>query len=174
MTTSRERLQTYRLLLRPPAASDAERIIAIAGDWEVARRLGRVPHPYGAADFQYFIEHIVPHEQVWAIIPRESGGLIGVIGLTPGRDLTCAELGYYIDRAFWGRGYATEAALAIVQHGFERCGYEKLTSAHFVDNPASGRVLAKAGFVVTRTAMRHCLAEGLDKASVELERVRAT
>lgn len=171
-STSREQLQTERLLLRPPAASDATRIVEIAGDWEVARCLGRIPHPYGPSDVRDFLEHTVPRELVWAILLRQSAWLIGVLGLSPRPDATCAELGYYIDRAFWGRGYATEAVRVIVRYGFERCGYQKLISAYFADNPASGRVLAKAGFVITRTAMRHCLAEGFDKAAIELECLR--
>jgi RimJ/RimL family protein N-acetyltransferase len=59
-------LDTARLHLRPPVEQDAAAIIAIAGDWEVARRLGRVSHPYTDADVRFFLDYVVPSEPTWA------------------------------------------------------------------------------------------------------------
>jgi hypothetical protein len=74
MTVSNGReLFTQRLHLRCPVEADASAIIAIAGDWDVARRLGRVPHPYTQADFRFFIERVVPSEPTWAIVVRRTG-----------------------------------------------------------------------------------------------------
>jgi RimJ/RimL family protein N-acetyltransferase len=162
-------LDTARLHLRRPVEGDAEAIIAIAGDWEVACRLARMPHPYTEADVRFFFGHIVPHEPTWAIVWRETGRLIGMIGLAPAPDGRSAELGYYVARDHWGRGIATEAALTIARIGFQSFGYPKLTSAYYTDNPASGRVLAKVGFTVVGTSSRPCLAEGKNKAVVEVE-----
>ncbi len=67
-----EELLTERLYLRPPAAVDAAAIIAIVGDWEVARRLSRVPHPYTHADFRVFLEQVVVMEPTWAIFLRDT------------------------------------------------------------------------------------------------------
>jgi RimJ/RimL family protein N-acetyltransferase len=164
-------LDTARLRLRQPDERDAEAIISIAGDWEVARRLARVPHPYSDADVRFFFNHVVPNEPTWAILWRETGQLIGMIGLAPTPDARSAELGYYIARDHWGRGVATEAALAITNIGFESYGYLKLTAGYHADNPASGRVLTKLGFTVAGTSSRPCLAEGKHKPSVEVERV---
>lgn len=164
-------LDTARLHLRQPVEQDAGAIIAIAGDWEVARRLARVPHPYTDADLRFFFDHVVPNEPTWAISWRETRELIGMIGLAPTADGRSAELGYYIARGHWGRGAATEAALAITRVGFESFGYLKLTAGYHADNPASGRVLTKLGFTVAGVSSRPCLAEGRHKPSVEVERV---
>ncbi len=165
-------LDTARLHLRPPVEQDADTIIAIAGDWEVARRLARMPHPYTEADLRFFFNHVVPNEPTWAILWRETGRLIGMMGLAPAPDGRSAELGYYIARDHWGRGIATEAALAITRVGFETFGYAKLTSGYHTDNPASGRVLAKLGFITVGTSSRPCLAEGKEKPCVEVEWAR--
>jgi RimJ/RimL family protein N-acetyltransferase len=162
-------LETERLCLRQPVERDAEAIIAIVGDWEIARRLARVPHPYTDADVRFFFEHVVPNEPTWAIVWRQSCCVIGMIGLSPAADGESAELGYYIARDHWGRGVATEAAQAITRVGLKSFGYRKLTSGYYADNPASGRVLTKLGFTVIGTASRPCMAEGRDKASVEVE-----
>jgi [ribosomal protein S5]-alanine N-acetyltransferase len=162
-------LNTSRLHLRPPVEQDADAIISIAGDREVARRLARVPHPYTDADVRFFFDHVVPNEPTWAILWRQTSQLIGMIGLAPAPDGRSAELGYYISRDHWGRGVATEAALAITMIGFESFGYLKLTAGYHADNPASGRVLAKLGFTIVGTSNRPCLAEGKDKSSVEVE-----
>jgi [ribosomal protein S5]-alanine N-acetyltransferase len=66
----------------------------MAGDWEVARRLGRVPHPYSEKDAFSFLETVVPNEWVWAITRLESGELVGMVGLNPGPGHDTAELGY--------------------------------------------------------------------------------
>jgi RimJ/RimL family protein N-acetyltransferase len=162
-------LDTARLHLRQPVEQDATAIVAIAGDWEVARRLARVPHPYTDTDVRFFLDHVVPNEPTWAILFRETGRLIGIIGLAPAPDARSAELGYYIARDHWGRGVATEAARAIIEVGIESFGFLKVTSGYHADNPASGRVLAKLGFTIVGTSHRPCLAEGRDKSSVDVE-----
>src|SRR5580658_4313968 len=108
MPTAKERtrdrpiLETARIRLRRPEAGDIASIVAIAGDWDVARRLSRVPHPYGETDAHFFLETIVPAEWTWAITFRASGELIGMSGLTPQPAHEIAELGYYVARPHWG------------------------------------------------------------------------
>lgn len=87
-------LDTARLRLRQPVEQDAGAIISIASDWEVARRLSRVPHPYTDVDVRVFFDHVVPNEPTWAILWRQSGRLIGMISLMPALDGRSAELGY--------------------------------------------------------------------------------
>lgn len=140
-------ITTDRLLLRRPHERDADAIVAIVGDWEVAHRLTRVPHPYGASDAAFFIEQVVPGEWVWAITLRGSDHLIGAVGLTPEDGVTIAELGYWLAPAHWGREFITEAATAVVAFGFETLGLPAIMSGFFEENPASGRVLEKLGFV---------------------------
>lgn len=163
-------LHTERLLLRKPGADDIGSIIAIAGDWEVARRLARVPHPYTEEDARYFLNVIVPGETVWAITLRSSGAVVGMVGLTPSGEAGIAELGYYVDQGHWGRGIATEAAGSVVAYGFEGLKLQVITSGHFLDNPASGRVLVKLGFIESGRSDRSCLASGLIHPSVDMMR----
>jgi RimJ/RimL family protein N-acetyltransferase len=164
-----EELFTNRLHLRRPVLTDAAAIIAIVGDWEVVRRLGRVPHPYDQSDFDHFLEQIVPNEPTWAIVMRQTNLLIGMSSLIPNPAHSSAELGYYLGRPHWGQGLATEAGQAIVRFGFGQLGYAKLTSGYHADNPASGRVLAKLGFKPTGVSSRRCLADGKDKPSIDVE-----
>ena len=169
-TTDRPELKTERLLLRQPNTGDIGSIIAIAGDWEVSRRLGRVPHPYHEKDALFFLENVVPHEWTWAITWLESGELVGMVGLAPGQlGENAAELGYYVARKAWGRGIATEAGRAVVRYGFDTLKLPRLTSGYFVDNPASGRVLSKLGFVETGRSTRLCVAIGSILPSIEMQ-----
>jgi ribosomal-protein-alanine N-acetyltransferase len=167
-TKDRPVLQTERLLLRRPDAGDIDAVVAIVGDWEVARRLVRVPHPYGEKDAHFFLDSVVPNEWVWAITWSGSGDVVGMAGLTPEADPDTAELGYYVGRRHWGSGIATEAGKAVVDYGFRVLGFRYLTSGYFLDNPASGRVLTKLGFVEVGRSERACLASGSSVQSVDM------
>lgn len=158
----RPELATDRRLLRTPLGSDVPAIVAMVGNWDVARRLSRVPHPYGVADARFFLREIVPVEWVWAITLPDDEKLIGMIGLTPNKDACSAELGYWLSPQQWGRGIVTEAATKVVTFAFEALGLAYVTSGFFADNPASGRVLEKLGFVETGRTMLPCLASGAD------------
>ena len=137
-------LKTERLVLRAPCGSDVPAIVRFAGDRRVAQNTARIPHPYGAEDAEQFI----------ASIKREDGGvtfaivldssLIGICGIDLRPD--SAELGYWLGAPYWGRGYATEAVRAVIDHAFSELGHEVLLSGARVSNPASRRVLEKCGF----------------------------
>ena len=157
---NRPDLATERLLLRRPDDRDVDAIVSVVGDWEVARCLARVPHPYNPRDARFFLDHIVPAEWVWAVTLRGSDKLLGTIGLTPEEGTDAAELGYWLAPAHWGAGITTEAAGAVVAFGFECLGLPVITSGYFEDNPASGQVLRKLGFMETGRDMRPSLAAG--------------
>lgn len=165
----RPQITTERLLLRRPDESDVDAIVEGVGDWAVARRLARVPHPYRPSDARFFLEQIVPDEWVWAITTHGNDELLGVVGLTPDTAAGTAELGYWLSRRHWGRGIVSEAARPVVSFGFDTLHLPVITSGYFEDNPASGRVLEKLGFVETGRAMRPCLAAGHDVPSVEVQ-----
>jgi RimJ/RimL family protein N-acetyltransferase len=138
---------TERLLLRPGWAEDAAALARAIGDAAVARNLARVPHPYGVADAEAFLS--LPHDPVrprFLICRRDDGAVIGGVGLHDG---LVPELGYWIAQAEWGRGYATEAARAVVELADMSLRLPRLVASHAIDNPASGRVLAKLGFSPT-------------------------
>ncbi|WP_267434038.1 GNAT family N-acetyltransferase [Sphingomonas sp. GM_Shp_1] len=167
-------LQTERLSLRRPADRDVDAIVNAVGVWDVARRLARVPYPYTPDDARFFLERIVPAEWVWAITLRGSDHLAGVVGLTPQEHADTAELGYWLAPAHWGHGLMTEAARAVIAFGFDHLGLPALTSEYFDDNPASGRVLAKLGFVETGRILRPCVAIGGDVRAVRMILERPT
>jgi RimJ/RimL family protein N-acetyltransferase len=175
--SERPDLTTERLLLRRPNDGDVDAIVNVVGDSQVARRLARVPHPYGPADAHFFLNEIVPVEWTWGITLRGLDELLGTIGLTPdkgpenGEDT--AELGYWLAPRHWGQGITTEAAKAVVSFGFATLGLPYLTSGYFEDNPASGRVLEKLGFVETGRLMRPCLAAGVEVAAIRMQLTRS-
>ena len=102
-------------------------------------------------------------------VALKDGTLIGTLGLSP-KPFSCA---YFLDPDHWGRGYATEALQAFLRASFDRFEVVEISAAHFVDNPASGRVLTKLGFEKTGEAMGISAAR-LEKAPEVLYRLTRT
>jgi RimJ/RimL family protein N-acetyltransferase len=152
-------IRTSRLLLRSPAVADAARISLLAGDFDVASMTGTIPHPYSEAMAAEWIQGVHAGEEgvVFAILCSDM--LVGCVGYRV-HARTHAELGYWIGKPYWGMGYATEAARAVIPYAFEVGGLEHLTVGHFNDNPASGRVIAKLGFKAHSAEARDCAARG--------------
>jgi RimJ/RimL family protein N-acetyltransferase len=154
-------IETPRLKLRRLRLSDAARVARFAGDPGVARMTLRIPAPYleiGAEGWIMTMNARAPLGRDFvfaAVLPGE--GLIGVIG-AHGDEKGAFEIGYWYGRPFWGAGFATEALTAFVA---EARTLGPLTAGHFADNPASGRVLQKAGFAYTgETPLLFSLARG--------------
>jgi len=143
-------LETERLVLRPFQISDAARVKALAGAPKIYRTTLNIPHPYedGMAE-KWIASHASQFYQgdrvSLAITLKADGVLIGAIGLHATLRHQRAELGYWIGVPYWGSGYCTEAAIAIIRYGFDVMNYHKITSTHMECNPASGRVMEKAG-----------------------------
>jgi RimJ/RimL family protein N-acetyltransferase len=143
-------LHTPRLLLRPFTPADAAEAARLAGDREVASTTLRIPHPYDAA---MAADWIATHEQlrargvgaVFAMVERRGDALVGSIGLTIECDASRAELGYWVGKPYWGRGYATEAAGALLRYAFDDLALNRVFAMYFSRNPASGRVMQKLG-----------------------------
>lgn len=142
-------LSTARLSLRPFAAADAPDVQRLAGAREVADTTLNIPHPYvdGMAE-----AWIGMHAAAWErgelatfAVTEPSFGLVGAIGLRIERKHQRAELGYWIAVPYWGRGYATEAAEAVIGFGFEQLDLNRVHASHLTRNPASGRVMIKTG-----------------------------
>lgn len=139
-------IRSERLFLRPGWPEDWEELLAQVNDEGLVRNLANAPWPYTARDAQEFVrrpqERMLPHFLV-TLPTAEGAKLIGSAGLARhGED---AELGYWIARDHWGRGYATEAARAVVRLA-AALGHRRIVASHFADNSASGRVLQKVGF----------------------------
>jgi RimJ/RimL family protein N-acetyltransferase len=139
--------RTERLLLRPGWAEDAPALAKAIADEMIVRNLASAPWPFSLRDAEAFLA--APRDPVLPsllIFERTDGEpvLVGSCGLGR-RPSGNVELGYWISRPHWGRGFATEAGLALV--GMARAlGIARLEASHFIDNPASGRVLEKLGF----------------------------
>ena len=139
-------IRSERLFLRPGWPEDWAELLTAINDPGVVRNLASAPWPYTMADAMEFAareqEKLLPH--FFVTVPTAQGArMIGSIGL--GRDGEEVELGYWIARNWWGQGYATEAVRAVLRLA-AALGHRRLVAGHFADNPASGRVLAKAGF----------------------------
>jgi RimJ/RimL family protein N-acetyltransferase len=180
-TTRRDlELRTDRLLLRPLTLEDAPRAAKLSNDWDVARMVSSIPFPQPAISVEGFllIEQAcrpLGQDHIFAIeLPSE--GLIGVSGAhLRGRDYQGreVEIGYWLGRPYWGKGYATEAATALAAFGAE-LGYGPVVANHFADNAASARVLQKAGFAYTgQSRMKFCLARGEAVLSLSMQRSAA-
>lgn len=157
--------RSERLFLRPAFPEDCGAILAGIGEESIVRNLARAPWPYTLDDARNFAalpqDTRLPHFLV--TVPGK--GVIGSAGM--GEHEGEPELGYWIAREHWGRGYATEAAGAVLKVA-RALGHRRVVAGHFVDNPASGKVLRKLGFVPTgRPGRRFSLARGQMVDSVE-------
>ena len=138
--------RTDRLLLRPIWPEDASALYDAVADEAIVRNLAKAPWPYTPCDAAQFaaLDHDAMHPNFMLMLRTDGAPvLIGSCGLADNDGE--AELGYWLARPYWGQGFATEAARAVI--GVARAlGHRKLVSGHFTDNPASGRVLRKIGF----------------------------
>lgn len=151
-------LTTPRLVLRPFEPHDAEAIRLLAGDIDVARNTADIPHPYTLADAESWIASqpsaLERRAAVTYAVTLESA-LIGAVGLMLELSHDRAELGYWIGRPFWGQGFATEAAAAVVDWAFDALRLHRIHARHFRSNPPSGRVLRKLGMRHEGTLREH-------------------
>ena len=161
-------IRSERLFLRPGWPEDWEELLAGIGDEAVVRNLAKAPWPYTAEDARGFAarpqDPRLPHFFVTVPTSSEPARIIGSVGL--GRNDGEIDLGYWIARDHWGRGYATEAARAVLRLA-GILGHRRITAGHFTDNPASGQVLRKVGFAPTgEVRPRFSLARGSEAPAV--------
>jgi [ribosomal protein S5]-alanine N-acetyltransferase len=113
--------------LRAYNESDIPELVPLIGAREVAATTLRIPHPYSEADARQFVASIHKDEEVrLGIRLRADGRLLGGVGLRLSPQQKNAELGYWIGIAYWGNGYATEAAQEMLRHGFEDIGLHRI------------------------------------------------
>jgi RimJ/RimL family protein N-acetyltransferase len=160
---------TQRLILRAPMLADMPAFLAILNDYDVAKNLQKVPHPYTGAMFHESLARIDQERRdgtvhSFAVTRAMDGTLIGMCSTERGEN-GAWEFGYWYGKPYWGQGYATEAARPVMSFAFEDIGAERLMAGWFVDNPASGAVLHKLGFTITNVARVHCVARGCQMVS---------
>jgi RimJ/RimL family protein N-acetyltransferase len=143
-------LEIERLLLRPFSLDDASVVARLAGDRSVADTTISVPHPLSETQARDWLLAGMARARsgggVFFAITRKAGPLVGAIALRDiEREHEKAEVGFWIGAEYCGNGYATEAVRAVIRHGFESLHLNRIYAHHMVRNPASGRVLCKAG-----------------------------
>ena len=160
------RLETERLILRPLALSDADGFVPLIANWNVAKTLARVPHPYHRSDFEQFFNmqgqrQAEGHEPGLGIClkdgPDHAIGSCGIHLDRSGKE-GVGTLGYWIGEPYWGRGLMTEAVRAVIEDGFTRRDLVAIEAGFLTANLASGRILEKVGFEITGTGLDYSLA----------------
>lgn len=146
------RIETERCLLRLPEMEDAPAISRYCGEYDVAKNTARIPHPYPALAAEMWV---LMTRAGWtpqgnqSLTVEHDGQVIGGGGVFKRRPDADWELGYWIGRPWWGKGFATEIGQALMGFATGQLGASVLIAGHNADNPASGRVLEKLGFVYT-------------------------
>ncbi|MHA7584217.1 GNAT family N-acetyltransferase [Paenibacillus vandeheii] len=153
-------MTTERLLLRLFTKADAETVTGLCNDYNIYKSTLTLPYPYTLDCAMSWIEH---HQEnfdtdklyEFAICDRETDALYGAIALSNHQRYDNGELSYWVGQPFWGNGYATEAAKAILDFAFDVKKYHKVYARHFASNPASGQVIQKIGMKKEGVLMDH-------------------
>ena len=148
-------METKRISLRPWLDSDAETLYKYASDPDVGPRAGWPPHKSVEESLEVIRNVFNKDTTTWAIVLKETGEVIGAMGYGASCDckLPTREgepiVGYWVAKLYWNQGICTEALQLMLDHIRTTTDIQSLLSGHFVDNPASGRVMEKCGFVPT-------------------------
>jgi len=149
----RETIKTDRLILRPLKIEDAKQLSVLGSNFDISRMTGSFPHPFPLLSAEFKIMYLQSkHRQKLTYpyaITQDGGDMIGIIDLFRRTVTDPLEIGYWVGRAFWGRGYATEAAKAIIEEARDTMRVTTLIAGVYTDNPASIKVLKKLGFEIT-------------------------
>src|SRR3979490_1344295 len=138
-------LETERLMLGRPPLADVKAIAALANDLRVSINLRRVPHPYFEEDAIAFVRAKADEPRNTSFLIECESTPIGIVGVD-WSEPDAPELGYWLGVEHWGKGFATEAARAVIDFTFEEFDIEHLISGARVGNPASRNILEKCGF----------------------------
>jgi RimJ/RimL family protein N-acetyltransferase len=138
-------LETERLALRRPTLADVKAIARLANDRRIAENTRRLPHPYLTDHAVEFVRSMASDRRETVFLIENNHTPIGVVGID-WREPDAPELGYWLGVEYWGQGFATEAARAVIDFTFEECDAEQLVSGARVANPASRNILEKCGF----------------------------
>jgi RimJ/RimL family protein N-acetyltransferase len=155
-------LKTERLILRLPDVKDVSELVRLANNIKVAEMMTGMPHPYARQDAETFVRRVTEPNKpgcTYALEEKMTAAILGCAGLSldlEGR----MQLGFWLGEPHWGRGYATEAAHALIDHAFEILNLDRLYTRCRVSNTASRRVIQKCGFQFTGIGMLNSLAAG--------------
>ena len=146
------RIDTDRLVLRSPVGADAPAISALLENWNVAHWLVRVPFPYRVEHAAAWVARSIEERVAgvgwpFLIVNRDDDVLMGCMDMSIEGDVRGGTLGYWLGEHYWGQGYATEAARAVIGFAFEILKLNEVSASALPENLRSMRVLEKAGLV---------------------------
>lgn len=144
-------LETTRLILQSWTLADDERLFEICSDADVMRYIGTGKPYENISQAKEFLNWAIDYEREngfcrWAIVEKESDEIIGSCGFARPHGTEEVELGYLLDKRFWKKGFATEAAQACLLYGFEKLNFREIIAMTDLENIASQKVLEKIGF----------------------------
>jgi len=149
--------------IRPWRLDDAESLVKHANNrkvWLALRDL--FPHPYTIQDAHEFLQKKITEQPAINFCIEIDGAAVGGIGIRVGEDVHrhTATLGYWLGEKFWGHGIVTEAVAALSDFCFENFPLRRISAEVFANNPASARVLEKAGFVFEGRLKNYVIKDG--------------
>ena len=158
-------LEGINVFLRDLTFEDASQIDAFASNIEVAQSTLTIPHPYPKDSAKEFIHFALDAQKngnlvIYAIIEKETNQLIGIINLMIQPIYKRGELGYWIAKEYWGKGYGTEAAKCLMQYGFEEMELHKIFARAFSSNVGSYKIMQKIGLQYEGTLKEHVCRDG--------------
>lgn len=153
-------IETDRLILRQPASADIPVIVKLANDSDIADGTLNMPYPYFEKNAISWLNMSYQgfdngDQFVFAIELKESGQFIGGTGFTVTQCFDRAEIGYWIGKPYWNKGYCSEALSAVIKFGFNDLKLNKFLATYFPHNPASGRVMEKCGMKKEGEFLQH-------------------
>jgi len=158
-------IKTESLILNQPNENDLEIIAKILNNSVYSKNTINIPFPYSKNDAKFWID--LAHkgidnqtQYIFAIRLAKNEKLIGGIDLGIDRRFNKAELGYWLDEKYWNQGFATEAVKTVIRFGFEKLKLKRIFATHFDFNPASGKVMEKAGMKREGILKCHTLKNG--------------
>ena len=158
------RLDCGCCVLRPWSAGDEPSLVRHANNYKIWRNLrDGFPHPYTLADAKQWVSFAQQKSPQTLFAVEVGGEAVGSVRLFPKSDIErlSAEIGYWIGEATWGNGIATAAVRTLSTYGFKELGLTRIFAVPLVSNPASMRVLEKAGYVREGVLRRSTIKEGI-------------
>jgi [ribosomal protein S5]-alanine N-acetyltransferase len=157
--------ETDHLILRRLELTDASLIYEYVAERDIAYNTLLIPYPYPAGGAEQWITTTHGRADTgegfsFAITRKSDGLFVGAIGIGNDQEHKRAEIGYWLGKPFWGQGYMSEAARRVIQFGFETLSLNRIYASHFTRNPASGRVMEKAGMTYEGTLRQNVLKWG--------------
>ncbi|WP_155590776.1 GNAT family N-acetyltransferase [Lysinibacillus cavernae] len=158
-------IETERLLLRLFTEEDAPEVSVLCNNFALYKSTLNLPYPY---TLDCALAWIANHQQnfeadklyEFAITNKRSGKLYGAIGLSNHQQHHKGEIAYWVGEPYWGNGYGTEAAQAIIEFAFKEKQYHRVYAQYFQSNPASGKIMEKCGMHYEGTLKQHVYKNG--------------